>query len=103
MKTYTLNRLYHEGKALIEKYNLSDLLQDGYEYRVGFDIRERENKIPILSCSIIYDHKDYSSKRTSYVAFANTPAGCLNEFEEKLIKITGIVLLENVSVEINNE
>jgi hypothetical protein len=93
MKTYTLQQLYFESKALIEKYNAfdSDLVLD-----VTVGIRESEG-VPKLDFRIWYKDESY---RKGYYGSSVSPINCLNDFEEQLQKASGKKLIERVTVEI---
>lgn len=92
-ETYTLQRLYHEANALIEKYNFKD---PDLKLDVNFQIKE-ENTVPTLEVRIWYKDNSYNK---GVSAWAPTCAGALNEFEEKLQQATGIKLSERVAVEV---
>ena len=101
MESYTLNRLYFEAMAIMEKYSIQN--KEVYELRVSMDIIQDRNKAPRLRCSIHYcNSKDYD-RETSYRAYACTPSNSLNEFEEEIIKKEGFQLIENVGVELTDE
>jgi hypothetical protein len=100
MKQYTLNRFYHEAKAILEKYNIGG--KEGYEFEVSFKIEEEvASTQPTLNCRICYGPRKYDSIEPSYYGFGCTPAICLNEFDETVKKKTGTPILEAVSAEID--
>ena len=92
---YTLQRFYHEAKALLEKYNFTS---DEKELRVDFSIEER-NGVPNLKFWISYQNIK-SSTMSGPVGWGQTPTNTLKEFEEQLQKATGRFLIERVAVEI---
>ncbi|HRH59644.1 MAG TPA: hypothetical protein PL045_03695 [Chitinophagaceae bacterium] len=93
MENYTLNRFYHEAKALLEKYNA---VKEEFRLSVGFDIKESNRQFPILQCEICYDN---GKGNYEYLIFSSTPEACLNVFEKELIIATGTVLKEKVSAD----
>jgi hypothetical protein len=96
MKTYNLNQLYHEAKALLEKYNY---VKDTHKLSVSFTIEEKDS-VPKLRVSIWYDNDLDRNWDSRIGAYSVTPAYALNEFEEELQKKTGKHLIERVGVEI---
>lgn len=99
MENYTLNRFYHEAKALIEKH---DCVDDEKRVVVHFGIEEpSSNKIPYLKCMISYQGRnDY---RKDIYGFGNTPSYALEDFEKILQEQKGIMLKEKVSVDITDD
>lgn len=92
-ETYTLQRLYHEAKSLIEKYNFN---KSDLKLEVNFQIEEK-NTVPTLEVRIWYKDNSYNK---GVSAWAPTCSGALNEFEQKLQEATGIKLAERVAVEV---
>ena len=99
MENYTLNRFYHEAKAILEKYHIWG--KENYDFHTSFSIREdtSENH-PVLECHISYWPKNYGSVEPKYYGLAMTPSRALKCFEEFVIAQTGSILREKVSVEI---
>jgi len=98
MENYTLNRFYFEAKALLEKYGIAG--NDDYSLLVEFEIEDKNRKVPKLHCTIKYAPIKFDSNEKSYYGFGCTPVICINSFEETLIKESGKLLIENLSVEL---
>jgi len=92
-ETYTLQRLYHEAQALIEKYQA---VEDDKKLRVQFQIEEVKN-VAKLNVWISYSDERYNK----YTAGSGlTPTHALNDFEDELQKLSGKKLIERVALEI---
>ena len=94
--TYTLNQLYHEAKALLEKY---DFIKDDYKLQVSFTIEDVQS-VPKLRVSIWYSNDTNRNWDDRISAYSVTPTTALNDFEECLQQKTGKRLIERVAVDI---
>jgi hypothetical protein len=102
MENYTLNRFYHEAKAILEKYHIQG--KEDYEFSVDFGISENKLlKQPTLVCRVHYWSEKYNSEQPHYSGYGYSPILALNSFEVNIRKQNGFILCDNVSVEIENE
>jgi hypothetical protein len=102
MEHYTLNRFYHEAKALLEKYHVQD--KEDYELNVKIGIEERpQHTHPLLECCVFFCPRDYKSKEPSFNGFGNTPTHALDNLEETLMRETGTPIIDSVAVELEND
>lgn len=102
MENYTLQRFYHEAKAIVEKYNLN--FEEEYEFYVEFKLEETTRcNHPLMKCIIHFSPKRYESRGTSFYSYCCTPAAALSSFEEDIKEKTGSPIRERVSVEIENK
>lgn len=98
MENYTLNRFYFEAKALLEKYGIAG--KENYELQVEFQIEDKNNTAPNLHFTIKYCPIKFDSTEESYYGFGCTPVICINSFEETLLKASGKILIERLSVDL---
>jgi hypothetical protein len=100
---YTLQRFYHEAKALAEKYKIDDYYKH-FLLDVSFNIKERiksEISGTIVDFTIVYGERDYNDKRTYH--FGSSPHHCLSDFEQTLRQHSGMQLIDSVAVELQLE
>lgn len=102
METYTLQRFYHEAKALIEKHNAVD---NDFCLEVQFQIEESDLignvQAPRLKCAIYYrDRKRSSSHNKEHWISEFSPAHALARFEEELAEKKGELMKERVAIEL---
>jgi hypothetical protein len=97
---YTLQRLYFEAKAILEKYALSI---DGYRLEVEFNIKDNKEGAPEMKAYIRYSPESYASKDPWITSSLSvTPAAALNQFEEKVQEHLGNRISERVAIELEN-
>lgn len=102
MEHYTLNRFYHETKALLEKYHVQD--KENYELNVKIAIEERpQHTHPLLDCCVMFSPRDYNCREPRFGGFGSTPTLALNSLEEDLMCKTGAPIIDSVAVELEND
>lgn len=96
---YTIQRLYHEGKALLEKYQIHN---PDYKLSVSFTLSQEGDGHPKLTIYLRYDSDRVLSNTEPYFGFGFTPSIALNCFEEDLQKKSGKTLIERLGTEVPN-
>ena len=99
MEIYTINRLYYEASALLDKYNARE---DGYELKVEFEVSEKKGKIPAFQAAIHYwPERGYLHGSCS--GYGATHHYALQQFEHGIREKKGLSLLNDAGVELSDK
>ena len=98
-KTFSLNYIFNQAKALIGKYNLEHIMiEDGFELDVCVRFIQKGTEAPYSTIYILLEGK-FSNPRGYISGHGCSPVHALNDFEESLIKYAGQSIPELITAD----